>query len=193
MKLKRLGQSGLKVSELCLGCMTFGEPGRGGHPWTLPQDQSAPLIRAALDAGITFFDTANVYSDGSSEEILGEVLWKLVPRHDIVLATKVHGDARPDIFAEGPLACDEFGCRYQAGARKVSFALHAGSHTDECAWADVLIADDPVRIYPCAAAVVIDWFDLWRAGAHAVWLDDLRVRSVKGQRGARLWTISHTR
>lgn len=104
-----------------------------------------------------------------------------------------HGDARPDIFAEGPLACDEFGCRYQAGARKVSFALHAGSHTDECAWADVLIADDPVRIYPCAAAVVIDWFDLWRAGAHAVWLDDLRVRSVKGQRGARLWTISHTR
>lgn len=96
MKLKRLGQSGLKVSELCLGCMTFGEPGRGGHPWTLPQDQSAPLIRAALDAGITFFDTANVYSDGSSEEILGEVLWKLVPRHDIVLATKVHGDARPE-------------------------------------------------------------------------------------------------
>lgn len=96
MKLKRLGQSGLQVSELCLGCMTFGEPARGGHPWTLPPDQSEPLIRAALDAGITFFDTANVYSDGSSEEILGDLLWKLAPRHDIVLATKVHGDARPE-------------------------------------------------------------------------------------------------
>lgn len=96
MQRKQLGRSGLFVSELCLGCMTFGEPSRGGHPWTLPPDQSEPLIRAALDAGITFFDTANVYSDGSSEEILGDLLWKLIPRDDIVLATKVHGDARPD-------------------------------------------------------------------------------------------------
>lgn len=96
MQRKQLGRSGLFVSELCLGCMTFGEPSRGGHPWTLPPDQSEPLIRAALDAGITFFDTANVYSDGSSEEILGDLLWKLIPREDIVLATKVHGDARLD-------------------------------------------------------------------------------------------------
>lgn len=91
MQIKRLGQSGLKVSELCLGCMSFGDPARGGHPWTLPQDQSEPLIRMAIEAGITFFDTANVYSDGSSEQILGDTLWKLARRDEIVLATKVHG------------------------------------------------------------------------------------------------------
>jgi 1-deoxyxylulose-5-phosphate synthase len=96
MKAKQLGRSGLTVSELCLGCMTFGEPLRGGHPWTLPEDQSRPLIRMAYEAGITFFDTANVYSDGSSEEILGRALWELAPRHEIILATKVFGDARPE-------------------------------------------------------------------------------------------------
>lgn len=104
-----------------------------------------------------------------------------------------HGATRPQAFREGPLDCDEFACRYQAGARKVSFAFHAGAHAEECAWADVAIADDPVRARPCAASVVVDRFDLWRAGAHAVWLDDLRVQSVKGQRGARPWAISHTR
>ena len=91
MKMNRLGRSGLHVSELCLGCMSFGEPDRGGHAWTLHKDQSTPLIRQALEAGINFFDTANVYSDGSSEEILGEVLWHHAKRHEIVLATKVHG------------------------------------------------------------------------------------------------------
>ncbi len=91
MKQHRLGQSGLKISELCLGCMSFGEPTRGGHPWTLPLEQSRPIIRRAIEAGINFFDTANVYSDGSSEEILGDVLWSHAKRHDIVLATKVHG------------------------------------------------------------------------------------------------------
>ncbi|NBZ86436.1 aldo/keto reductase [Stagnihabitans tardus] len=96
MKRNRLGRSGLQVSELCLGCMTFGEPLRGGHPWTLPRDQSEPLIRQAFEAGINFFDTANVYSDGSSEEILGDYLWTLAPRDEIILATKVFGDARPE-------------------------------------------------------------------------------------------------
>lgn len=91
MKQNRLGQSGLFVSELCLGAMSFGEPDRGGHPWTLPKEESTVLIRQALEAGINFIDTANVYSDGSSEEILGEVLWRQVKRHEIVLATKVHG------------------------------------------------------------------------------------------------------
>ncbi len=87
MKRNRLGLSGLTVSELCLGCMTFGAPLRGGHPWTLPQEQSEPLIRQAFEAGVNFFDTANVYSDGSSEEILGDYLWTLAPRDEIVLAT----------------------------------------------------------------------------------------------------------
>jgi 1-deoxyxylulose-5-phosphate synthase len=99
MQMHRIGQSGLKVSELCLGCMTFGEPGRGGHPWTLLTAESRPLLRAAFDAGITFFDTANVYSDGSSEEILGDVLWSFARRDEIVLATKVHGvmEAEPQM------------------------------------------------------------------------------------------------
>jgi aryl-alcohol dehydrogenase-like predicted oxidoreductase len=96
MKRKQIGRSGLWVSELCAGCMTFGEPGRGGHPWTLPEEQSRLLIRQAYEAGIDFFDTANVYSDGSSEEILGNVLWDMAPREEIVLATKVFGDARPE-------------------------------------------------------------------------------------------------
>jgi aryl-alcohol dehydrogenase-like predicted oxidoreductase len=96
MERKQIGKSGLFVSELCLGCMTFGEPKRGNHLWTLPEEQSKPLIRQALDAGIDFFDTANVYSDGSSEEILGRVLWKWANRDEIVLATKVFGDKDPN-------------------------------------------------------------------------------------------------
>jgi len=95
MERKQIGKSGLFVSELCLGCMTFGEPKRGNHGWTLSEEQSKPLIRQALDAGIDFFDTANVYSDGSSEEILGNILWKWVKRDEIILATKVFGDEDP--------------------------------------------------------------------------------------------------
>ena len=67
MEFTRLGRTGLKVSKLCLGCMTYGEPERGAHEWTLDEDTSRPLIRQALEAGINFFDTANVYSLGSSE------------------------------------------------------------------------------------------------------------------------------
>lgn len=89
--MHRLGRSGLKVSELCLGCMSFGEPLRGGHPWTLPKEESRLLLRQAIEAGVNFLDTANVYSDGSSEEIMGDVLWQMVRRDEVVLATKVHG------------------------------------------------------------------------------------------------------
>ncbi len=74
MKTVRLGQTDLQVSRLCLGCMTYGDPLRGNHAWTLPEESSRPLIKQALDAGINFFDTANSYSDGSSEEILGRAL-----------------------------------------------------------------------------------------------------------------------
>jgi aryl-alcohol dehydrogenase-like predicted oxidoreductase len=62
------------VSPLCLGCMTYGVPERGDHPWTLPEKESRPLIRKAIDLGINFFDTANAYSDGTSEEIVGQAL-----------------------------------------------------------------------------------------------------------------------
>lgn len=89
MKTIQLANTDLRVSRLCLGCMTFGEPDRGKHAWTLPEDSSRPLIRQALDAGINFFDTANSYSDGSSEEILGRALHDFARRDEVVVATKV--------------------------------------------------------------------------------------------------------
>src|ERR1700688_670357 len=90
MKYKNLGRTGLKVSELCLGCMSFGVPERGDHPWTLPEELSRPLIRQAVDAGINYFDTANSYSDGTSEEIVGRALKDFIRRDEAVIATKVY-------------------------------------------------------------------------------------------------------
>jgi 1-deoxyxylulose-5-phosphate synthase len=89
MQYVNVGRTGLKVSRLCLGCMTFGAPQRGMHPWTLPLEDSRPIIRKALEAGINFFDTANTYSEGTSEEILGTVLGELAQRDEVVIATKV--------------------------------------------------------------------------------------------------------
>ena len=89
MQYTQLGRTGLKVSRLCLGCMTYGEPGRGTHPWTLGEEESRPLLKKALDLGINFLDTANGYSDGTSEEIVGRALKDYVPRDEVVLATKV--------------------------------------------------------------------------------------------------------
>ncbi|MFJ8006987.1 aldo/keto reductase [Streptomyces fagopyri] len=91
MRYVKLGSTGLDVSRICLGCMSFGVPGRGTHEWTLDDEASRPLIRRALEAGITFFDTANVYSDGTSEEIVGRALAEFARRDEIVLATKVNG------------------------------------------------------------------------------------------------------
>jgi aryl-alcohol dehydrogenase (NADP+) len=90
-----LGRTGLVVSRIALGCMSFGSPTRGNHPWTLDEEASRVLIRQALDAGITFWDTANVYSDGHSEEIVGRALADFARRDEIVLATKVNGRMRP--------------------------------------------------------------------------------------------------
>ena len=90
MEYTKLGRTGLDVSRICLGCMTYGVPERGAHPWTLPEDQSRPLIRQAVEAGINFFDTANSYSDGTSEEIVGRALKDFAHRDEIVLATKVY-------------------------------------------------------------------------------------------------------
>jgi len=95
MRYTRLGSTGLEVSALSLGCMSFGEAGRGGHPWTLDEEASRDLIKRALDAGINFFDTANVYSDGGSEEITGRALRDFASRDEVVIATKVHGRMRP--------------------------------------------------------------------------------------------------
>jgi aryl-alcohol dehydrogenase-like predicted oxidoreductase len=87
----KLGSTGLDVSPLTVGCMSFGEPTRGAHPWSLDEATSRTLIKQALEAGLNFFDTANVYSDGSSEEIVGRALADFANRDEIVLATKVHG------------------------------------------------------------------------------------------------------
>jgi aryl-alcohol dehydrogenase-like predicted oxidoreductase len=96
-----LGRTGLKVSRICLGCMTYGEPGRGTHEWTLPEAESRPFIARALELGINFFDTANVYSAGSSEEILGRALRDMASREQVVVATKVHGAMRKDVNGHG--------------------------------------------------------------------------------------------
>src|SRR3954465_15051449 len=95
MEYTRLGTTGLQVSRICLGMMSFGDPARGGHPWSLPEEESRAIIGKALAAGITFFDTANVYSAGSSEEITGRAIRDFADREDVVLATKVHGRMRP--------------------------------------------------------------------------------------------------
>src|SRR6202050_5147819 len=89
MNYRNLGHTGLKVSPLCLGCMTFGVPERGDHPWTLPEEQSRPILRQAVELGINFFDTANAYSDGTSEEIVGRALKEFTRRDEVVIATKV--------------------------------------------------------------------------------------------------------
>jgi 1-deoxyxylulose-5-phosphate synthase len=95
MDYVKFGNTGLGVSRLCIGCMTYGIPNRGAHPWTLDEEQSRPLIKQAVELGINFFDTANVYSDGTSEEILGRALKEFTRREDVVIATKVNGRVRP--------------------------------------------------------------------------------------------------
>jgi len=95
MQYVNLGRTGLKVSRLCLGCMSFGAPGSGRHGgWTLDEDASRAIIRQAIDAGINFFDTANIYSDGESEEIVGRALRDLGRRDELVIATKAYAPWR---------------------------------------------------------------------------------------------------
>ena len=95
MQQVRLGATGLEVSRICLGCMSYGEPGSGSHSWTLPEEHSRAFLQRALELGVTFFDTANVYSAGSSEEILGRAIRDFARREDVVIATKVSGRMRP--------------------------------------------------------------------------------------------------
>jgi aryl-alcohol dehydrogenase-like predicted oxidoreductase len=95
MDYVKLGRTGLDVSRICLGCMSYGTPERGFQKWTLGEDDARPFIKRALEGGITFFDTANVYSDGSSEEILGRALKDFARREDVVVATKVYNRMRP--------------------------------------------------------------------------------------------------
>jgi 1-deoxyxylulose-5-phosphate synthase len=95
MRYVKLGNTGLEVSAITLGCMSFGAPDRGTHSWSLDETASRDIIRQALDAGINFLDTANVYSAGSSEEIVGRAVKDFAKREDVVLATKVFNRMRP--------------------------------------------------------------------------------------------------
>jgi len=101
MNYVRLGRTGMEVSRICLGCMTYGDPNRGAHTWTLPEEQARPFIRRALELGINFFDTANTYSDGSSEEILGRAIRDFANRDEVVIATKVYFSERRGPNARG--------------------------------------------------------------------------------------------
>ena len=101
MEYVNLGATGLRVSRVCLGCMSYGVSTRGQHTWTLDEDASRPFIAKALEAGINFFDTANAYSEGTSEEILGRAIADMVPRDEVVIATKVFGTMRPDPNGSG--------------------------------------------------------------------------------------------
>lgn len=122
MDYKNLGSTGLKISPLCLGCMTYGVPERGNHPWTIGEEESRPLLKKALDMGINFFDTANAYSDGTSEEIVGRALKDFAQRDEIVLATKVYfpmrnkpnvgGLSRKAIFASIDASLKRLGTDY---------------------------------------------------------------------------------
>ncbi len=91
MEYTKLGNTGMDVSRICLGCMGFGDAERWIHKWVLDEESSRPIIKKALDLGINFFDTANVYSLGRSEEILGRALKDFANRDEVVIATKVHG------------------------------------------------------------------------------------------------------
>jgi aryl-alcohol dehydrogenase-like predicted oxidoreductase len=90
MDFAKLGKTGVDVSRICLGCMTYGDGAKGSHPWTLSEEASRPFIKQALELGINFFDTANSYSGGTSEEYLGRALRDFARRDEIVVATKVY-------------------------------------------------------------------------------------------------------
>src|SRR6476620_5889319 len=122
MKYTKLGRTGLDVSRICLGCMSYGGGNLGNHAWSLPEEESRPFIQRALEAGINFFDTANRYSLGKSEEILGRATRDFARRDEVVIATKVYGRMRPGpngaglsrkaIFAEIDASLTQLGMDY---------------------------------------------------------------------------------
>jgi aryl-alcohol dehydrogenase-like predicted oxidoreductase len=120
MKYVKLGTTGMDVSKLCLGCMTFGDPDAGTHQWTLGEDQSRPIIRHAVEQGINFFDTANSYSAGTSEIILGKLLKEFARRDEIVIATKVFW---PEKMWEGSTRPNEKGLSRKAIMANIDASL----------------------------------------------------------------------
>jgi len=101
MEYTRIGRSGLKISRVGLGCMSYADPSKGSHPWVLTEEQAQPFFRQAIELGINFFDTANVYGAGSSEEVLGRALKRYARREEVVIGTKVFNRMRPDANGRG--------------------------------------------------------------------------------------------
>ena len=148
MEYTKLGRTGLDVSRICLGCMSYGGGNRGNHAWSLGEEESRPFIKRALEAGINFFDTANRYSLGSSEEILDRTIRDFARRDEVVIATKVYGRMRPGpngaglsrkaIFAEidaslGRLGMDHVDLYQRYGAERVhEYSLHQLPKGDHC-------------------------------------------------------------
>jgi 1-deoxyxylulose-5-phosphate synthase len=134
MEYIKLGKSGLDVSPIAIGAMSYGDPRRGHPVWSLPEDQSRPLIRHAIESGINFFDTANMYSQGSSEEILGRALRDYASRDEIVIATKLRhpmrsgpngkGLSRKAIMTEIDHSLDRLGTDYVD-----LYQIHRNDHT----------------------------------------------------------------
>lgn len=104
-----------------------------------------------------------------------------------------YGTEKPDRMPGPGMDCDDMGCRFLRDGRKIALSFHPAGHQDDCVWADILIAEDPVRAAPCAASIMIDRFDLWRDGAYAVWAAGMKVKSVGQMRGGRPWTVSNKR
>src|SRR6185369_15386802 len=101
MEYVNLGKTGVKVSRICLGCMSYGVSVQGTHAWTLDEEKSRPFFKRALELGINFFDTSNSYSAGSSEEITGRALRDFAKRDEVVIATKVYFPSRKDPNGRG--------------------------------------------------------------------------------------------
>jgi len=117
MQYTKLGTTDLVVSRICLGCMGFGDPKKGHHRWVLVEEQARPVIKRALELGINFFDTANVYAEGTSEEILGKVLKDYTTRDQVIIATKVNplqggGLSRQSIMKEIDASLRRLGTDY---------------------------------------------------------------------------------
>jgi aryl-alcohol dehydrogenase-like predicted oxidoreductase len=101
MQYENLAKAGLTVSRVCLGCMSFGDLTKGRHSWILNEEQSRPIIRHAVESGINFFDTANMYGAGTSEEVLGRALKNFAKREETVVASKVFMPMREDVNGRG--------------------------------------------------------------------------------------------
>ena len=163
MQYTELGNSGIEVSRLCLGCMSFGDPASKMHAWTLDPDESEAIIKHALDLGINFFDTANCYSAGTSEEYLGRAIRRNVARDRVVLASKVY-------FNEGHLSADAISREIDGTLKRLGtdyldlYIIHrfdCGTPVDETMCAlDKLVREGKVRALGASAMYGYQFYNM---------------------------------